>query len=390
MVLMRCCGAFILVGTSLAPVVALAQEPPTLRLVRDLRIDATEQDLSPITWLAISPTGVIAVSQEQDRQIRFFGSNGAPLGTFGRKGAGPGEFEHMGLYGWLHDTLWVNDPATRRTTLISPSRALVRSVMQLSAIRFSGERPDSLPRYLGVFPRAMFADGSSLVMPLFAAGSRARWPGAEGSQVLFIRVTADGAFLGLLASAPENPCSVAYALPGGGGAIGIPYCAGPLDHLSPDGARYAYAVTEEPTPSSTTYRVTVIKGIGDTAFSRVYSRRSVSIPRRQADSVLAAWSARARFPQEAEAYRSVKVPPFYPALSRVLVGRDDTVWLEEFTPAHQRKTRTWILLDGQGTPIGRVVVPVSVQVAAASRSSIWATETDDDALQHIVRYRITR
>ena len=46
-----------------------AQEPPVLRLTRDLRIDAAEHDLTPITppgGMTVGPDGTIAFSQNQD------------------------------------------------------------------------------------------------------------------------------------------------------------------------------------------------------------------------------------------------------------------------------------------------------------------------------------
>lgn len=278
---------------------------------------------------------------------------------------------------------------TRRLTLISPSRGLVRSVMQLSGIRRPGEQSDSVG-YFSVAPRALLVDGSSLVTPIPAAGRVASWPGAVAGRIQFVHVTRDGTFLVVFATQPENTCAVGYPVPGGGGTAPIPYCAEPLDDLAHSGSRYGYAVVEGQTPARTSYRVTVVRGTGDTAFSRRLERRSVAIPRRFGDSVLAARMARARSPQEEAAYRTMKVPSFYPPLSRVLVGRDDTIWLEEFTPIHQRRSRGWLVLDGAGTPIGRVTLPLSVHIVVANRSTIWATDTDDDGLQHIVRYRVSR
>ena len=52
--------------------------------------------------------------------------------------------------------------------------------------------------------------------------------------------------------------------------------------------------------------------------------------------------------------------------------------------------RTWQTLDDRGNPIGQLKVPRNVRIKVASRAAIWATETDDDGMQHIVRYRIVR
>jgi hypothetical protein len=86
-------------------------------------------------------------------------------------------------------------------------------------------------------------------------------------------------------------------------------------------------------------------------------------------------------------WRSAKLPANYPPLARVMLGRDDTVWLERFSISGDRE---WLMLDGQGSVAGRFTVPRSIVLAVASRDQVWAIETDDDGLQHIVRYRVSR
>jgi hypothetical protein len=70
-----------------------------------------------------------------------------------------------------------------------------------------------------------------------------------------------------------------------------------------------------------------------------------------------------------------------------LVGSDDTIWIELY---RREEPRIWQVLDGQGNPIGRVSIPWSVEVQVASRTAIWGVETDDDGIEHIVRYRLSR
>ena len=111
-----------------------AQTPPGLRLTRDLRIDAAEQDLSEVGWVAVAPGGSIVVAQPQDGLLRFFSARGVPLGTFGRMGRGPGEFERLSRVAWIGDTLWVGDFGTRRFTLVAPDRTLIRTTPYIQAI----------------------------------------------------------------------------------------------------------------------------------------------------------------------------------------------------------------------------------------------------------------
>jgi hypothetical protein len=64
---------------------------PVVALTEELRIDGYARDLVPISWIAVSEEGTIAMIQRQDRSIRFFSPLGKSLGTFGRRGEGPGD-----------------------------------------------------------------------------------------------------------------------------------------------------------------------------------------------------------------------------------------------------------------------------------------------------------
>ena len=98
------CAAACAFGAALLvpPRSACGQRPPTLRLTRDLRIDAAANDLTliiPSGGITVSSQGTIAVTQNQDGAIRFFDAQGKSLATFGRKGQGPGEFQTFGPVG---------------------------------------------------------------------------------------------------------------------------------------------------------------------------------------------------------------------------------------------------------------------------------------------------
>jgi hypothetical protein len=59
---------------------------------QDLRIDGTNANMVQIWAMAVNQQGTIAVTQMQDGKILLFNSKGVPLGSFGRRGEGPGEF----------------------------------------------------------------------------------------------------------------------------------------------------------------------------------------------------------------------------------------------------------------------------------------------------------
>ena len=70
----------------------------------------------------------------------------------------------------------------------------------------------------------------------------------------------------------------------------------------------------------------------------------------------------------------------------MVIGRDQTIWLETWTPAPER---SWTVLDARGNPIASVRLPANVMVLAADLTTVWGIETDADDLNSIVRYKLT-
>jgi hypothetical protein len=367
---------------------AAAQAPPELRLTRDLRIDAATNDLTLITppgGIAVSTRGTIAVTQNQDGTIRFFDAQGKSLGTFGRKGQGPGEFQTTNRLTWVGDTLSVSDASTRRYTLISPERSLVRSVSWLSAVSLATRAGGEPPRARPSPPRVRYADGSMLLTVSLATGSAMPdWPGGEKPGTPFIRVDSTGAFQRLIAWSPRAQCEAPFDAgngPGSGGMV-IPFCHQTLEEISPDG-NLLVLVTKGTERSE--FRVSVFRANGDTVFSQAVAFQSVPLPKAVADSARA---SRARGSQsQRDAAATMTIPETYPPFSRLIVGRDESVWIESIGPGAER---FWYVLGNRGTLAGRAIVPRNVQLMVVSRTEVWGIETDDDGLQHIVRYRVGR
>ena len=123
-----CVAAVICVMTVFHGSGAGAQAAPRqLPVVRELEISGTANDLSPISSIAVSPRGWIAVGQRDDNRVLIFRADGRQLFTFGRGGEGPGEFRRLTAYsGWLGDTLWMIDIGPRRVTFIDGDGKLLR------------------------------------------------------------------------------------------------------------------------------------------------------------------------------------------------------------------------------------------------------------------------
>ncbi len=356
----------------------------------ELRLDADSLNLSPISWIAVARDGNIAVSQQQDGNVRFFDHGGGDLGTFGRRGGGPGEFQWIGNHGWLADTLFVLDPQARRLTLVSPARTLLRTLPWPTTILLDADPSTPEPHFFWVLPVALYADGSMLTSPMMTAGDSAlRWPGGKPTGDPLVRIDSDDQFLRIIATRPDDPCQVRVMFKGGSGSFPIPFCFAPLIDFAADGSRIATVIPGARSSSSgdASYRLIVVQATGDTALARDYTFTPIHVPADTAESVLAQRLKTETRQEWIDAYRSLKAPDTYPPLSRILVGRDDTIWLETYSRAGDR---IWRVLGPDGESLGDVAVPRNVNIIVASRDAFWGTDTDENDLASVVRYRISR
>lgn len=91
----------------------------------DLIISGEDDDGNIIVYrpsrLAVSPEGMIFLSDAQERKIHVFDSGGRHVLAFGKQGKGPGEFERMGPMMLLPDgRLLVIDWLAQRTSFFTP------------------------------------------------------------------------------------------------------------------------------------------------------------------------------------------------------------------------------------------------------------------------------
>ena len=52
-------------------------------------------------------------------------------------------------------------------------------------------------------------------------------------------------------------------------------------------------------------------------------------------------------------------------------------------------TESWVL-DAEGVPLARVLVPADLMVAVVDGETVWGIEMDELDVQYIVRYRLLK
>jgi hypothetical protein len=365
--------------------VAAQATTKTLSATPDLRIDATAENLSSINWIGVAPNGTIAVLQPEDLDVLFFSPTGKRLGTYGRKGAGPGEFRNMANIGWVGDTLWVNDFGNSRTTMISPDRKLVRDLAWGQLVTTAKGDTVGTPDFIGIMPMAIYADGSMLTWIRPRTKPQPTWYPLAADRQPFLRVSRTAVLQRVLAYYSSQQCGVRV----NGGSISIPFCQGAIRDAAPDGSNLAILDQANPTTPTAKYTLTVVSSRGDTIYSRSLTSPAIAISKHLADSTIESRihpaSGRPLPEAFASALRSVTVPEYQVPVTAVIAGRDGTVWLRMQS---EGATAPWEIVDPRGSLVGTLHLPRTLQPVVVSRTIFWGIDTDSDGLESVVRERV--
>lgn len=359
------------------------------RLVQDLRVGAAD-GARPYTFsvqaqVAAKDDGTLYVLDPGNHEVRVFDPRGRHVRTFGREGAGPGEFLGAAAAGWVGDTMWVTDAMQMRTTFFSPNGGVLRT---------TGPATRASERYAPGLPEAVLADGSSLVFarPLPPRSAAAR-PGVSRLPVL--RVGRSGP-PDTLAWHDLRHRQLRVASGGRTLVLTQPWDDSPLLAVSRTG-RGVVLVSRPAAARAENARFHVMKlsPFGDTLFSRSYPYTPVRVPSgwaaRWGDETAALLSPRRpgtdRRALAADLARSAYVPAFKPPVTAVVAGDDGTVWLRR---EDQGSTAVWNVLSGEGQPLAEVRTPADLQVQQVQRAHVWGVMADSLDVPYVYRFRIQR
>jgi hypothetical protein len=375
----------------------LRYQPTTrpLRLAPEIKIDGATESLVNVDWLLVARDGRIAVQQGRDRAIKMYDSTGKLLRSFGRAGQGPGEFMVLAPGGWLGDSLWVYDPMSARVTIASPSLVFARQI-SIATIRPPAAAESRWPSSNSIQPLAVYGDGSLLVVANVEARSAPALYDTSGLPLF--RVTAGGEIRAHVAHLPDMNAGL-VRVRGLANTISMrtPFYAFPIYKVSPSATRIAILRANYGRAGQPSFTLIQLGGLGDTLFTRSYSFRSVSLPRRIADSALTTvagmYAEMGKYLSEtaaramSEALRDqMRVPPYYPPFNSLLLSDDGTCMVG--IPASPGVPARFMLIDSIGNEIGRGELPERMTPMVATRTRLWGVVLDADDLPSVVRYRI--
>lgn len=337
----------------------------------DFRIDATAEDLSEVSSIAVSRDGRIVVAQPQDHQLRIFSSTGKPLARLGRNGAGPGEFRQLLRLGWKGDSLWVFDGVLGRVTLLTPAMTFGRNQFFTSASRTG----DALT-VTNLGPIQLLERDS-----VVAAGIASR---LDTYFVAYVRSLSVGLSMRLVAEVPASRCQVNIR----GHRFDDPSCVKPFAVAAPDGDRIAIVSATPEQFSRSAVTLQVIRSTGETVLKREIVMPSVPVRRAAFDSSFSRMLVANEVPVDVQTLARARIaaPKLRPAASEIRLGRDGTAWIGQGTESGMQ----WLILDRSGARLGMVRLPANQRVSAVSKDHVWVVETSEDGSESVVQLSVVR
>lgn len=387
---------------------------PDLFITEELRIGSVDDPQAGFTRIGsvdVDEEGNLFVLEGSVPEVRVYDPDGAFLRRFGRRGAGPGEFESAVAFGVERDAVWLFDIRHRRLTIFNRSGELVSTAPLAEAV---------VPLTGGngfLYPHRMRADGT-LTWRVGAVGYGQPNPQLVSSPnelipVPVARFSTSGEVLdtiGWIERPPPGiwrPASEERGMPRGVEVGGRQHMLPepPFDWVELVQLSDGYVVVERPTPQARNDGHIVATRIGfsgDTLYRRELRYTPIRYTASELDSIAVAAARGEGFPiaamggsateevDDAVVNRiraAMDYPEFQQPIEEALAGEDGSLWIG-FRPV-LADTVTWIVLDPDGEPRGRLELPRRVRILWHSGDVIHASVPDDFDVPWLVRYRLT-
>ena len=359
---------------------------PTYQLREVFRLggaDAPEHlSFSSEPQFAVHRSGLMFALHSRQARVAVLDSLGGFVRWIGRRGSGPGEFQNAFRMGFVGDTLWVRDSPTQRF-----------SSFLLDGAHVSSERTPS------------YDFGYHLTWPAgvsgYLAGGKA-WVEAEG----FVMDDGRVANLPLLVGDRAlRTLDTLFTIPNPRGSLNgtafAPFPIPPFHDIATDGSMIALAEWSETLPGefavglftiATNERRALTVKIGQHALPSAVRdsviNAGIETIRALGERLRARGLPEGSFPttiSRGEVEETAYLPSHYPPIRRVLVGLDETIWIERMNGLERG---SWVALDLNGTPLFSITLPPSATLRQAARHAVWATDRDSLDVSYLVRWNV--
>lgn len=341
-------------------------------------VDDPEHVFDPIAHMTPGSDGLLYTTHPGEGVVRRWTAEGAPAGSLGRRGEGPGEFQYPYMLGFHGDSLWVWDVLANRASYFDTAGRFLGST---SSRPNPGSGGDPFLR-----PVAPLRDGT--FMGLTPPASTAIASG-ELTETPYVRMDSEGRSLGLIWTQRWERRDVF-----GGSSLSQPF--GDAD-LSGFGKRGLLVVERRAWTGEgdAAVRISEIDFNGDTIFTAAVSYEPVPLAGERFDSVVTEWiEGAARGPARGREFVEAAYRPVYlPAVREFVAAEDGTIWLQRFDPVASdagENVHEWWVLNGEGNPVARALTPVGLEVKLITDDAVWGIVRDHLDVEYIVRHRLIR
>ena len=355
---------------------------PLYVLEQDLRIGALDGPtaLGEVIDVAVGSAGELYVVEWNEGSLAVFDAEGRPRQRIGRAGSGPGEFTMFpGGVHWTGTLLSASDPQADRLHLFRRDGSLDRTIAERWQPISDSIRA---PR-----PTVLLADGS--VLGFAAAARNPRDPDAELSALL-VRLREGTPTLDTIARVISPQTSLTIPRGHGVSETVNPVSDQPLWAAAADGGSIVIVDRSAATAAgAATFAVTRIDLAGDTTLNRSYPYTPVPIDGFHTDSITDLIAHRLDHGDELDMLRATLrdldfLPAFFPPITRLVTGRDGTIWLRR---EGAEDPVLWEVIDSEGAIVRRVAMPAGLTVHEADERYVWGVSKDELEVSYVVRYR---
>jgi hypothetical protein len=88
-------------------------------------------------------------------------------------------------------------------------------------------------------------------------------------------------------------------------------------------------------------------------------------------------------------YAGMPRPEVMPVFQGLHVDSEDYLWLEIFQPDNSRDPE-WVIIDPSGNVVGRISTTRGLAIMQIGQAFVLGLKRDQDDIEHVVRYRLTR
>jgi hypothetical protein len=333
-------------------------EPGQWQTAEPLWIGEVEGDgpevFGSIASMAVDQEGRILVFDGRAYELRVFSPDGSFVSRVGRRGGGPGEFQHViGMSVAPDGSLWLIDGANARYTVL---------------------RDDDVETYTrgaGVYTvpwTGGHADGHLYDVVMV--------PGGPSREAL-VRVDEAGAVVDTFAvpvNEIETPRVGSIRLP-------LPYAPSQIRTFDHSGALWV-AMTHE-------YTLYQIGREGDTL--RIIGREEEARPLSPTESDSVSQHIRALREQFRLEVRDGLVPRAAPLLRRITVADDGSIWVTRADPPPGLPSGSQFdVFDGDGNLIGELSVDFSLSLRLVQDGHMYGVARDELGVERVFRARVER